>query len=107
MKLLGNICSPDLEIEVELLHVKLWEPDGNILRAQITRVLGSRNLLDREQPAGLLLLQPENVDFNVSYFVEARSLRHANGGTGIHADANSSIGDPEIAEESRHAEPFR
>ena len=83
------------------------EPDGNILRAQFARVLGSRYFLYWEQPAGLLLLYPENVDFNVSSFVEARSLRHAYGSTGIHGNANSRVGNHEIAEESRHAKPFR
>ena len=74
MKLLGNSCSPVLEVDVGLPHVLLQEPDRNILRAQIPRVLGARYLLNREQPAGLLLMQPENVDFNVSDFVEARVL---------------------------------
>ena len=45
-----------LEVDSELLRVLLQEPDGNILRAQITRVLESPNLPNRVQPARLLLL---------------------------------------------------
>ena len=55
----------------------------------------------------LLLLQPENVDLNVSHFVEARSLRHADCGAGIHADANSRARNLEVSEEERHADPLR
>ena len=56
MELLSDSCSSLPEVHVELPHVLLQEPDGDILGAQVARVLRSRDLLDGEQSARLLLL---------------------------------------------------
>ena len=88
----------------ELLKVLLGKRGADILGTHVGGVARPRHLDDREDAPGRLLLHPEDVDLYVANFVEARPLCHADRCTGVHADSDPGIGNPEVAEESDHAE---
>ena len=66
VQLLGNSGSPANDLQVELLEVLIKKCNCDVLGAHVGRVPGPWNLSQREQPPGLLLLDPQNIYIHVS-----------------------------------------
>ena len=107
MELLCDSCSPICKVYVQLHEALLKEGDGDIFRAEVGRVARAGDLDDRQQPPRHLLLEPQHIHLDVPQLVQAHSLRHADGGAGIHPDDNSWIGHSEVGQERADAKPLR
>ena len=66
----------------------------------------ARIFSQRKQSPGLLLLNPQDVDFHMSELRNALALHYADGSTGIHADARLDGRAAKVGKKSQDAKCF-
>ena len=74
VELLGPSGSPVLEVDAQLLHVLVEEGHGHVLRAEITGVLRTLDLVNGKEPPRHLLLVPEDIHLDVPDLVGPRPM---------------------------------
>jgi hypothetical protein len=89
VQLLGNSSPSASNFQVELLKVLIKERNRDVFRANVRWVSRPWNFPQWKQSPGLLLLNPQYIDFHMSKLRNALTLHYADRSAGIHADASS------------------